>query len=78
MTTATTAPIWTIAVNAVMSASSMLKPISFSVIVRWPVLEIGRNSVKPSTAPRMIASRMDTAGSVVAQPEQNLIGGRSR
>ncbi len=59
MTTAATAPTWMIAVNAVMSASSMLKPSSFSAIVRWPVLEIGRNSVTPSIAPRTIASRID-------------------
>ena len=59
MTTAATAPIWMIAVNAVTSASSMLKPISFSATVRWPVLEIGRNSVTPSITPSTIASRKD-------------------
>jgi hypothetical protein len=51
-----------IAVKAVMSGASISKPISFSAIVRWPVLEIGRNSVTPSIAPRMIASRYDIGG----------------
>ena len=60
MTTAATAPTCMIAVNAVMSAASISNPISFSAIVRWPVLEIGRNSVTPSIAPRTIASRIDT------------------
>jgi hypothetical protein len=29
------------------------------VIVRWPVLDTGRNSVTPSTTPRRIASKID-------------------
>ncbi len=54
-TTAAIAPIWMTAVNAVTAGSSMERPSSFSAIVRWPVLETGRNSVSPSTMPRMIA-----------------------
>ena len=30
----------------------------FSTMVRWPVLETGRNSVSPSTIPRMMASKV--------------------
>src|SRR5665647_3470954 len=44
-----------IAVNAVIPASSIFIPSSFSTMVRWPVLETGRNSVTPSTMPRMSA-----------------------
>ena len=53
---ASTAPLWMIAVNAVTSGSSILKPISFSRMVRCPVEEIGRNSVSPSTRPSSTAS----------------------
>jgi hypothetical protein len=51
------APIWTIAVYAVTALSSTGRPSSFSAIVRWPVEETGRYSVRPSTMPRMIESR---------------------
>lgn len=50
------APTWMIAVNAVMLGSSTVCPRSFSTTVRWPVLEMGRNSVTPSTMPRRMAS----------------------
>ena len=42
------------AVYAVTLGSSIGSPISFSVTVRWPVDEMGRNSVMPSTMPRTI------------------------
>ena len=49
MITAAIAPTWMTAVNAVTRLSSMPSPSIFSAIVRWPVLETGRNSVIPST-----------------------------
>ncbi len=55
--TAAIAPIWITAVNPVTAGSSTWRPRIFSAIVRCPVLEMGRNSVRPSTMPRMIASR---------------------
>jgi len=51
------APSWMIAVYAVTTLASTGSPSSFSAIVRCPVDETGRNSVSPSTMPRMIASR---------------------
>jgi hypothetical protein len=47
------APNWTTAVNAVTESSLILRSSSFSVTVRCAVLETGRNSVRPSTAPRI-------------------------
>jgi hypothetical protein len=55
--TAAIAPIWITAVNPVTAGSSTSRPRIFSAIVRWAVLETGRNSVSPSTIPRMIASK---------------------
>jgi len=55
--TAAIAPIWMTAVNPVTAGSSTCSPRTCSAIVRWPVLEIGRNSVRPSTMPRMMASK---------------------
>jgi hypothetical protein len=46
------APNCTTAVNAVTCGSSIFRSKSFSVTVRCPVLETGRNSVRPSTTPR--------------------------
>src|SRR3954451_23164891 len=63
MSTATIAPTWMTAVNAVTASESMSLPSSFSAIVRCAVDETGRNSVRPSTIPRMIASRMLTGRS---------------
>jgi excinuclease UvrABC ATPase subunit len=40
----------------VINGLSILKPNSFSAIVRCPVLEIGKNSVNPSMKPKIIAS----------------------
>ena len=56
-TTAAIAPIWMTAVYAVIAGSSTGSPSHFSTMVRWPVLETGRNSVSPSTMPKMTASR---------------------
>ncbi len=50
------APIWITAVYAVIAGSLISSPRAFSTMVRWPVLETGRNSVSPSTIPRMMAS----------------------
>jgi len=44
-----------IAVYAVTSGASTCRPRSFSVMVRCPVEDTGRNSVSPSTMPRMTA-----------------------
>ena len=49
-------PIWMIAVKAVTAGSSIGRPSSFSAMVRWPVLETGRNSVSPSTTPSTTAA----------------------
>ncbi len=51
------APIWITAVYAVTPLSSIWRPSIFSTMVRCPVLETGRNSVSPSTIPRMMASK---------------------
>src|SRR5947207_8311082 len=56
--TAAMAPTWITAVNPTTAGSSTGIFISPSVIFRWPVDETGRNSVKPSTTPRIPASRM--------------------
>ncbi len=55
MIAARIAPTWMIAVNAVGPGPVICIPMSFSVIVRWPVEETGRNSVSPSTMPRTMA-----------------------
>jgi hypothetical protein len=56
-TVAAMAPTWMIAVYAVTDLSSTVRPSSFSAIVRCPVEETGRYSVRPSTMPRMIESK---------------------
>ncbi len=58
MSTAMIAPTWMTAVNAVMDGSSMDRPSILATMVRCPVEETGRNSVRPSTMPRMIACRI--------------------
>src|SRR4029453_15155193 len=55
MITARMAPTWMIAVNAV-TGSSTFSPRSPSAMVRWPVLDTGRNSVTPSRMPSDRAS----------------------
>ena len=50
------APTWMTAVNAVTDGSSTSRPSRPSAMVRWPVLDTGRNSVSPSTTPRTTAS----------------------
>src|SRR4051794_13106835 len=46
-------PSWTTAVNAAPGSS---QPANAGTIRRWAVLEMGRNSVRPWTMPRTIAS----------------------
>ena len=53
---ATIAPNWMIAVYAVTAGSSTSSPSSCSATVRCPVLDTGRNSVRPSTMPSRTAS----------------------
>jgi hypothetical protein len=52
-TTAKMAPVW-IAMSKTLALSSS-KPSSEPARIRWPVDEIGRNSVRPSTIPMMAA-----------------------
>jgi hypothetical protein len=47
------APNCTTAVKAVTCGSSIFRSSSFSATVRCAVLETGRNSVRPSTTPRI-------------------------
>ena len=54
-------PSW---VTAVKAAPGSSQPAKAGMIRRCPVLEIGRNSVRPWAIPRTMASRSDTA----AQP----------
>jgi hypothetical protein len=49
MITATIAPVWIAISNTLLLAS--VKPSSEPARIRCPVLEIGRNSVRPSTMP---------------------------
>ena len=51
-------PSW---VTAVKAAPGSSQPRKAGTMRRWPVLEIGRNSVTPCTIPRTIAWRIDTA-----------------
>ena len=51
-------PSWVTAVNAAPGSS---QPRNAGTMRRCPVLEIGRNSVRPWTIPRTMASKMDTA-----------------
>jgi hypothetical protein len=51
------APNWMATMNDLVNAfCSGGRPNNFSVMIMWPVEEIGRNSVSPSTNPIMIAS----------------------
>src|SRR4051812_48792145 len=55
------APTWMTAVKPMrpsLGLSSLSRPMTCSAISRWPVLEIGRNSVTPSTTPRTTACAM--------------------
>src|SRR3954471_9457439 len=56
MRTAAVVPSWITAVNAEPGSS---QPTNAGTIRKWPVLEIGRNSVSPWTMPRTIASKVD-------------------
>jgi len=58
MNTARMAPLW-IAMSKTLDLASVM-PSRLPVRMRWPVDEIGRNSVSPSTMPMMAAliSRM--------------------
>ena len=51
--TARMAPVWMAMAKTLAFSSS--QPSSELVRMRWPVLEMGRNSVRPSTMPRMTA-----------------------
>src|SRR2546428_6821321 len=56
------APSWMMISKA--AARGPTKPSAWPARIRWPVDETGRNSVAPSTSPRMIAARrVDTASS---------------
>ena len=68
-TAARIAPTWMMAVKAVSAGSSIVYPSSFSTTVRWPVLEIGRNSESPSTMPRMMACHQFMVSSFSARGE---------
>src|SRR5262249_26590863 len=61
MIAARIAPTWITAVNPVTAVSSTLRCSSFSVIVRCPVEDTGRNSVTPSTMPRTVAFQISTS-----------------
>src|SRR6185503_4528257 len=54
-TTASIAPVWMTRLKTVQRSS--LAPMRSAVRIRCPVLEIGRNSVMPSTTPRTTALR---------------------
>src|SRR5215475_6340765 len=60
-TIASIAPVW-MAMSNVFAFSS-LKPRRSPARIRWPVLETGRNSVRPSTTPRTRALRSSTVSS---------------
>src|SRR2546430_12814619 len=61
MIAAMIAPTWITAVNPVTAGSSTLRSSSFSVIVRCPVEDTGRNSVRPSTTPSTTAFQTSTS-----------------
>src|SRR3989442_8275053 len=61
MIAARIAPTWMTAVNPVTAVSSTFRCSSFSTTVRCPVEETGRNSVSPSTMPRMTAFQSSTS-----------------
>src|SRR5215813_12941687 len=61
MIAARIAPTWITAVNPVTASSSTLRWSSFSVIVRCPIEETGRNSVTPSTTPSTTAFQSSTS-----------------
>src|SRR3954447_25832150 len=58
--TAKIAPTWITAVKAVTESESVCRPRIRSVMVRWPVLDTGRNSVSPSTTPSTAACARST------------------
>src|SRR5690242_7757787 len=73
MIAAAIAPTWMIAVYAVTPGASVCRFSRLSAIVRCPVEEIGRNSVMPSTTPRMTDCQysirsLPQAGAVVGVP----------
>src|SRR5256714_6344558 len=61
MIAAMIAPTWITAVNPVTDGSSTLRSSSFSVIVRCPFEDTGRNSVRPSTTPSTTAFQTSTS-----------------
>src|SRR6185369_3442425 len=60
-TTASIAPVWIATKNTPARSSS--KPSRLPARIRCPVLEIGRNSVTPSTRPRIRACRSEESKS---------------
>ncbi|CAM5443470.1 hypothetical protein SANTM175S_10763 [Streptomyces antimycoticus] len=61
MSTASSVPIWVIAVNA---GPGSFQPANAAVSRRWALEEIGRNSVNPWTSPRMNDSNHDIGSSL--------------
>src|SRR3954447_8604759 len=56
MSTARVVPSW---ITAVKAEPGSCQPTKAGTMRRWPVLEMGRNSVSPCTIPRTIASKSD-------------------
>src|SRR5678815_427378 len=67
-TTASIAPVWITRLNTVERSS--VAPIRSAARIRWPVLEIGRNSVRPSTTPRISALRRSLIQECVDAPPE--------
>src|SRR5438445_4744654 len=65
-TTARMAPSWMMISKA--AARGPTNPSAWPARIRWPVDETGRNSVAPSTSPRMIAARMVGTASSYTTP----------
>src|SRR2546425_1697373 len=65
-TTARMAPSWMMISKA--AARGPTKPSAWPARIRWPVDETGRNSVAPSTSPRMIAAKMVGTASSYTTP----------
>src|SRR3954447_6395936 len=67
MSTARVVPSW---ITAVKAEPGSCQPTKAGTMRRWPVLEMGRNSVSPCTIPRTIASKSDmSAAPYRGQPE---------
>src|SRR5690242_14406289 len=74
MRSAISVPRWSITLNASESMKGSRQPSTAGTMIRWPELEIGRNSVSPCTIPSTTACKRRSIGAFPGRPSCVTIG----